>query len=149
MFFVVLIFKIMKKLLPIVLMVLLTLPWSAISAGACPMKHAAAQVKPAPEERPSCCSHENTGDSHQVTNRNHRNNNGSCNGDCCPVCHLVQDTPQDNDEIFSVTINYPKIIGSLPNTFIESFKAVVHSSLYPSVARLRHLKRPVAVLLRI
>ena len=137
----------MKQFLVPFLMLLLAFPWSAITAGACPMRHAPKTEQSEQSHHPGCCCHNHADGSHQ---NSHHDQNGSsaCNGNCCPVCHLVQDTPQAVDDIQTLPV-YPKVAVPLPEYSAADFALCSNNTAIQASADYLHLKIPIPVHLRI
>ena len=138
----------MNKTLNTLLILLVALPWSAITAGACPMRHVLQEEQSEAQHQPSCCSHEQAGGSHKSQHTRHNKTPG-CNGDCCPICHLVQDTPQNGEELVQLPPVYSKIATLVPETAIREFAAVSQEDNFPFTLQFLHLKIPIPVPLRI
>lgn len=139
----------MNKALNTLLILLVALPWSAITAGACPMRHALQEEQSETQNKPSCCSHEQAGESHQDQHNTRQNKTPGCNGDCCPVCHLVQDTPQNGEELVQLPPIYSKVSILIPEIALPEFAAVSQEYSLPLTLEYLHLKIPIPVPLRI
>jgi hypothetical protein len=139
----------MKKALNTLLMLLVALPWSAITAGACPMRHTVQAEQTEPERQPGCCSHKQQGAPHQGPTHDQQNKNAGCNGDCCPFCHLVQDTPQAGAAIFHLNVSHLTIPVLFPEIAVNDFVSGIKGHLVPSSNSYLRLKIPITTPLRI
>jgi hypothetical protein len=135
----------MNKTLNALLMLLIAFPWFAITAAACPMRHALQEEHSEAQHKPGCCSHEQAGVAHHA--RHHKT--PGCNGDCCPVCHLVQDTPQDGEDLVQLPPVHSKIILLNPEIAKTRFASVSQEYSPPLTLEYLHLKIPIPVTLRI
>lgn len=139
----------MNKVLNTLLILFLALPWSAITAGACPMRHSLQEEQSAAQHKPSCCSHEQAGGSHQDAHHAQNHKTPGCSGDCCPVCHLVQDTPQNGEELVQLPPVYSKVSVLIPEIAQPEFISASQEYSLPLTLEYLHLKIPIPIPLRI